>query len=323
MCLRNFLAMLFLCLAAVSSFAKGGGKLFVTVINCDSWYPIEGCWLEIVSAEDNRLVCSMQTDKDGKAVSKKLPDGNYFLNNVAMSMGFDNLGQTAFTIAGADEYINGLTSRGNYYFYASGPDKGIVKVTISGTLPKDVLQAVEAFPHVAIASYILKNTYFSYAFPLAPAKDRKSASASKAFKYGLKAKLKSSGAFNFSIAPDFSNDCFAFGYYVDYVLKTCQPKDFKAVCSGKLNLKDSESTQNLISNGQFWLETFWGSQNNLFGGQSIALNEKWKGSDRQIVDGIESSISVSINRKTGKFKIAIASKDAVGVNVQYGYNPKL
>ena len=58
-----------------------------------------------------------------------------------------------------------------------------------------------------------------------------------------------------------------------------------------------------------------------FGVREHAMGCKWRGTGSGTWDGIESKIAVSINKKTGKFKIAITSWDAVGVCVRYGTMP--
>ena len=319
--IKNFFVILALVLAALTSFAKGGGKL-VIIVDTGSWFPVEGCKFTVYPSDSGKPICTMFTDGNGKATSKKLPDGDYVVVNTQMTMGYENLGSDYFTIEGGDVLYNLRAVASSNCSYANGPDEGTVKVTISGTLSKEVLSYVEAFPHVAIVDNLVEGQFFSYSYPRVCAKNGKSASASKAFKKdGCKVKLKPSGQFNFSFGPIDCADSFAFGYYVSNALQTYVPDDFKGNCTGKLKISDQSRTDALVSNGQFWLETFWGSQNFLFGGQSIELNDKWKGSGSAVIDGIESKVSVSINKKTGKFKMAISSKNAVGVNVCYGVNP--
>lgn len=319
--IKNFFVIMALVLAALTSFAKGGGKL-VIIVDTGSWFPVEGCKFTVYPSDSGKPICTMFTDGNGKATSKKLPDGDYVVVNTQMTMGYENLGSDYFTIEGGDVLYNLRAVASSNCSYANGPDEGTVKVSISGTLEKAVLQAIEAFPHIAIADNLVQGQYFSYACPMVCAKNGNSANAGKAFKqYGFKAKLTLSGQLSFSMMPSDCIDAFAFGYYVDNALQLYRPDDFKATCQGKLNISDESRTFSLGNNGQFWLETFWGSQNFLFGGQSIALNDKWKGSGTGTFDGIESKISVSINKKTGKFKMSISSKDAVGVNVRYGVNP--
>ena len=318
--IKNFFVIMALVLAAVTCFAKkGGGKLMINV-NSGSWFPVEGCQFTIYPYGSEKPVCTMTTDANGVATSKKLEDGYYTVVNSQMTMGYNNLGSADFEIE--DSSVVGFdlwATQGSYSNEAYGPDEGTVKVSISGTLSKEVMQAVEAFPHVAIADHFINDRYLTYAYPMVCSKNANSSSASKTFKkYGLKAKVALSGQFSFSLTPTDCIDCFAFGYYVDNVLETYRPEDFKASCTGKLKISDQDRVACLVTNGQFWLETFWGSQNFLFGGQSIALNDKWKGSGTGTFDGIESKISVSINKKTGKFKMSISSKDAVGVSVRYG-----
>ncbi len=307
-----------LALSCLTAFAKGGGKLVINV-STDSWFPVEGCSFNVYPYGSDDPICSMITDGNGTATSKKLPNGKYTFENFQMTMGYDKLGGADFTIEDSEVHYNLYATRASYGYDADGPDEGTVKVSISGTLSKEVMQAVEAFPHVAIADHFIDGYYFTYSYPMVCSRNANSSSAPKAFKqYGLKAKLAFSGQLSFSLTPADCVDCFAFGYYVDNALQIYRPDDFKASCSGKLKISDLDRVACLITNGQFWLETFWNSQNFLFGGQSIELNDKWKGSGTGTFDGIESKVSVSINKKTGIFKMAISSKNAVGVSVRYG-----
>lgn len=317
--IKNFFVILALSLAAVTSFAKGGGKLMINV-NSGYWFPVEGCQFTIYPYGSEKPVCTMTTDANGVATSKKLEDGHYTVVNSQMTMGYNKLGSADFKIEDSSVVGFDLWAKlGSYSNEAYGPDEGTVKVSISGTLSKEVIRAVEAFPHVAIADHFIDGYYLTYAYPLVCSKNAKSASASKAFKKdGFKAKVALSGQLSFSLTPTDCIDCFAFGYYVDNALETYRPEDFKASCTGKLKISDQDRVACLVTNGQFWLETFWGSQNFLFGGQSIELNDKWKGSGSAVIDGIESTVSVSINKKTGKFKMTVSSKNAVGVSVRYG-----
>jgi hypothetical protein len=321
--IKNFFLILALVFCAGIAYAKGGGKLYIQV-NSNDWFPIEGCVFSVYAMGGDKPVCWMRTDGNGKAKSKKLKNGSYVVYNELMTMGYNNLGYSSFTIDDDDVHYTLWAEEGMNAIWADKPDPGVVKVTISGTLSKDVLAYVEAFPHIAIVDHLVQGSFFTYAYPLVCAKNGKSANASKAYKKdsGLKAKLATSGHFSFSFSGYDCQDMFAFGFYVNNELYSYWPEDFKASCSGKVTIKDWDTNYKLGTNGQFWLETFWQSQNFLFGGQSIELNDKWRGTGSGTWDGIESKVSVHINKKNGKFKVAITSWDAVGVNVRYGTIPE-
>lgn len=320
--IKNFFLFLALILCAGMAYAKGGGKLIMQV-NSDDWFPIEGCVFSVYASDGDKPVCFLRTDGDGKATSKKLPNGSYVVYNALMTMGFNNLGYSSFTIDDGDVYYHLIAKSATDVIWADRPNSSVVKATISGTLPKDVLAYVTAFPHVAVVDHYIDGSFFTYSYPLVCAKNGKSANASKAYKKrsGLKAKLVPSGMLSFSFPAEDCKEMFAFGFYIDNELYEYRPDDFKASCSGKIAIQDRDTKYRLGTNGAFWLETFWQSQNFLFGGQSIDLGDKWSGTASGTWDGIESKVAVSVSKKTGKFKIAITSWDAVGVCVRYGTMP--
>lgn len=320
--IKNFMLILALILCAGMAYAKGGGKLNIQV-NSDYDFPIEGCVFSVYASGGDTPVCFLRTDGDGKATSKKLPNGSYVVYNALMTMGHNNLGYSSFTIDDGDVYYHLIAKSATDVIWADRPNSSVVKVSISGTLSKEVLAYVKAFPHVAIIDHLVQGGYFTSAYPLVCAKNGKSASVSKYFKkeYGSKAKLLSLGMLSFSFSAEDCQEMFAFGFYIDNELWQYRPDDFKASCSGKIAIVDWDTNYKLGTNGMFWLETFWQSQNFLFGGQPIDLGDKWSGTGSGIWDGIESKVAVSVNKKTGKFKIAITSWDAVGVCVRYGTMP--
>lgn len=325
--LKNRLVILALIFAALSSHAKGGGKVYVVTDLEEKWFHAEGFTFGVFEEGSDEPLCSMVTDKRGVAKSPKLPPGNYVVKNTVATMGYRLSDDEPVTIEKGNVAIyvdvlkNSLNDKTNEYF-SVGPNKGDVTLTYSAKISQKGLAVIESSRLLGFCCVHEREWDDSFtpdfSMVYSPSFKKYTARAPKDF---LKHRMKSylvGNALSLSLigmidyfrlySIDKNEDK---GYYLGH-------KNGKAALSGSMALSDKECE--FLKNGRWSLKSFW-EYSYFYGGATFILEESGNNwvftEDFSGENGFGCATNIKINRKSGKIKAVITSKNALGVNIRH------